>query len=291
MLAWRFLAERFFVKSVVCIACSVGWDDLPAVAKPLAGLLWLALPKRRAITVDNLMKALECSEREAKETARKVFHHVVLTALEFLKAGSQPQEAMKRVQVCGFEKVKEAWEHFGKLIFVTGHLGNFELLGAKIAQELPLWVVARPQSPASWQIIKSTREKLGMKVIEKFGSVKEALKVLRQGGALGLLVDQHAGEGAGAKIVQFFGRPASVFKTPALLASRTEAPLVFCYDIRLPDGTHKATFLKPRQISDDEVEDAIVWFCEELEKAILKAPEQWWWLHDRWKVARRRQKV
>jgi len=288
MRMWRFLAERIFVKSVVCVACAAMWDDLPLVAKPLSRLIWLALPKRQAITVDNLMRALKCSESEAKEMARKVFHHVVLTALEFLKAGSQPEEAMKRVHLRGFEKVKEAWERFGKLVFVTGHLGNFELLGARVAQDLPLWVIARPQSPASWQIIKSAREKLGMKVIDKIGSVKEALKVLKQGGALGLLADQHAGDGAGTMVVQFFGRPASVFKTPALLAARTGAPLVFCYDTRMPNGIHVATFLEPKQVADDEVESVTVWFCEELERAILKTPEQWWWLHDRWKIARRR---
>lgn len=287
MRMWRFLAERIFVKSVVCIACGAKWDDLPKIAKPLSRLLWLALPKRRAIAVDNLKKSLKCSEGEAVELARKVFHHVVLTALEFLKAGSQPQEALARVKLMGFEKVRLAWEQFGKLIFVTGHLGNFELLGARIAKELPLWVVARPQSPASWQIIKRTREKLGMRVIDKIGSVREALRVLRQGGALGLLADQHAGDSAGAMVVQFFGRPASVFKTPALIAARTETPLIFCYAIRLPDGTHEASFSEPKQVSDDEVESATLWFCEELERAILKAPEQWWWLHDRWKIERR----
>ncbi len=125
-----------------------------------------------------------------------------------------------------------------------------------------------------------------MRVIDKIGSIREALKVLQQGGALGLLADQHAGDGAGAMVAQFFGRPASVFKTPALLAARTGTPLVFCYDIRLPDGTHEATFLEPRGVSGDEVESATLWFCDELEKAILKAPEQWWWLHDRWKTAR-----
>lgn len=287
-LKWRFLSERIFIKCVVCIACVARWDDLPLVSKPLSRLLWLSLPKRRAITVDNLKKAFNCSEREAKLMAQKVFQNLVLTALEFLKAGLKPQEAMERVQIQGLEKVKEFWEQFGKLIFVTGHLGNFELLGAKIAQELPLWVVARPQSPASWQIIKSVREKLGMKVIDKIGSVREALKILREGGTLGLLADQHAGEGSGTMVIKFFGRPASFFKTPALLAARTGAPLVFCYDIRLPDGKHQSNLLQPKQISSEEVESATVWFCEELERAILRAPEQWWWLHDRWKIARQK---
>jgi len=109
---------------------------------------------------------------------------------------------------------------------------------------------------------------------------------LRSGGALGLLADQHAGDGAGTMIVSFFGRPASVFKTPALLAARTKSPLVFCDDVRLLDGTHEAVFSPPKFVGSDEVDDAVVWFCRELERAILRAPEQWWWLHDRWKIAR-----
>lgn len=284
---WRFLSEQVLIKFIILVARSVEWADLPLVAKPTSTLLWRFLPKRRAIAIDNLKKAFKCNEDEAKEMAKKVFTHLVLTALEFLKAGYQTQEAMKKVKLEGIEKVEEAWEQFGRLIFVTGHLGNFELMGSKIAQKFPLWVIARPQSPASWQIIKSIREKLGMKVIDKFGSVREALRVLRRGGALGLLADQHAGEGSGTMVVKFFGRPASVFKTPALLSARTGAPLVFCYDIRLPDGTHSAKFIEPKQVNENEIESVTLWLCEELERAILKAPEQWWWVHDRWKIARR----
>jgi KDO2-lipid IV(A) lauroyltransferase len=288
MTAWRFLAERSIINILQCAAAVTCWEGLPLVAKPMAKVLWLLLPKRRAITIDNLRQALKCNETEATELAQKVFHHVALTALEFLKMGANPKEALSRVRFCGWEDVEAVWRRHGRMIFVTGHMGNFELLGGAVAQRLPLWVVARPQSPASWQVIKSIREKVGMKVIDKFGSLREALLVLRSGGALGLLADQHAGDGAGTMIVSFFGRPASVFKTPALLAARTNSPLVFCYDVRLRDGTHEAVFLPPKFVSSDEVDDAVVWFCRELERAILRAPEQWWWLHDRWKIARRK---
>ncbi|MFN4180710.1 MAG: hypothetical protein ACK4I8_10385, partial [Armatimonadota bacterium] len=74
MRTWRFLAERILVKSIVCVAGAAEWSALPLLAKPLSRLLWLALPKRRAITVDNLKHALKCSEGEAEKLAQKVFH-------------------------------------------------------------------------------------------------------------------------------------------------------------------------------------------------------------------------
>ncbi len=288
MTAWRFFAERSLINILRCVATVTCWEVLPLVAKPIAKVLWLLLPKRRAITIDNLRRCLKCEEPEATKLAQKVFQNVALTALEFLKMGSNPKEALSQVKFCGWEDVEAVWKQHGRMIFVTGHMGNFELLGAWLAQKLPLWVVARPQSPASWQVIKSIREKVGMKVIDKIGSLREALSVLRSGGALGLLADQHAGDGSGTMIVPFFGRPASVFKTPALLAARTKSPLVFCYDLRLSDGTHEANFLPPKFVSSNEIDETMVWFCRELEQAILRAPEQWWWLHDRWKVARRK---
>jgi KDO2-lipid IV(A) lauroyltransferase len=282
----RYLAERLLLKGLTALVSVTTWERLPTLAKPLGRWLWLSFPKRRAITLDNLRWALKCDETTAKKLAQGVFHHVALTALEFLRMGIAPKEALAKVRLRGLEAAKEAWQQKGGLILVTGHLGNFELLGARLAQEFPLWVVARPQSPAVWQAIRSIREKVGMRVLDKFGSVREALRILRKGEVLGLLADQHAGDGTGTLILPFFGRPAAVFKTPALLAARTKAPLVFCYDVRLTDGSHEGVLLPPRWVGEDEVEEATEWFCRQLERAILRAPEQWWWLHDRWKVAR-----
>ncbi len=270
------------------LAVAVPWERLSLVATPLAQLLWWGLPKRRAITIDNLQRALGLSEDAATRLAKRVFHHVVLTALEFLRMGAEPQEAVQRVRLVGLEEAKAAWEKHGGLILLTGHLGNFELLGARLAQEFPLWVIARPQNPAVWRTIKRIREKVGMRVLEKFGSVREALQILRKGGVLGLLADQHAGEGSNVVIVPFFGRPVSVFKTPALLAARMGLPIVFCYDLRQRDGSHVGILHPPQFVRD--VEATALWYCQQLEQVIRQAPEQWWWLHDRWKAARSRER-
>jgi len=283
----RYAAERIIALTFCQLASRMAWERLPLAAKVLGRLLWLSMPRRRALAIDNLRQAFRLSLQDATCMAGEVFTHIALTALEFLCLGVRPCEVLAKVQVEGLEGVKEAWERTGRLILVTGHLGNFELMGARLAQEFPLWVIARPQSPAMWGLIKGIREKVGMRVLDKIGSLKDALKVLRNGGVLGLLADQHAGEGQGSLLLPFMGRLASVFKTPALLAARTQSPLVFGYDVRLPDGHHKVTLLPPRLISEGEVVEATVWFCQELERAILKAPTQWWWLHDRWKVARK----
>lgn len=282
----RVVAERALLKGLMALTSITAWERLPTLARPLGRTLWLSLPKRRAIAVDNLCKALGCREEEAVALAQRVFEHIALVTLEFLKMGVAPREVLSKVRVYGLAEVKEAWHRHGGLVLVTGHLGNFELMGARIAQELPLWVVARPQSPGAWQVIRCIREQVGMRVLDKMGSIREALRILRSGGVLGLLADQHAGDGDKALIVPFFGRPASVFKTPALLAARVGVPIVFCYGIRLPDGFHQVHFLPPRLVTNKEVEEATEWFCQQLERAILQVPEQWWWLHDRWKVAR-----
>lgn len=282
----RHSAERLLIAGLMKVVTKISWEQLPMLATPLARFLWVALPRRQAITVDNLQKALHLSQPEATKMAKGVFRHFVLTALEFLRLGDAPKEAIAKVHIHGLEEAKAAWQLKQGLIIVTGHLGNFELMGARLAQEFPIWVIARPQSPAVWKVIKDIRERAGMKVLEKFGSVREALHVLRHGEVLGMLADQHAGEGAGTMVIPFFGRPASVFKTPALLAARTGVPIVFGYDVRLADGYHKVVLLPPKEIRSDEVESATIWLCKELEKAILQTPEQWWWLHDRWKVAR-----
>ncbi len=283
---WPIVIKAFLAGLQQLVAITP-WEQLRFLAIPLAQTLWWGLPKRRALTIDNLCHALNLPRVQAVGLAKQVFQHVALTALEFLKMGTDPRGALAKIELHGVEAVKEAWEKHKGLLLVTGHLGNFELLGARLAQEFPLWVIARPQNLASWQTIKRIREKAGMRVLEKLGSVREALRILRQGGAIGILADQHAGEGKGSLVVPFFGRPASVFKTPALLAVRAKVPFVFCYDQRQPDGHHVGVLLPPRMIREEEVEAVTLWYCRQLEQAIWQAPDQWWWLHDRWKTARR----
>lgn len=274
------------VSGLVGLTAQCSWEKLTDLSRLLSWFLFRFWSHRRAVAVHNIRFALGLSERESLEFARRAFHHTVLTALEFIKMGQDPQGALERVSVSGLAESQRVLQEGRGLIIVTGHLGNFELMGAALAHYLPLWVIARPQSPLVWHLVRGIREKVGMRVIEKFGSLRTALSVLRRGQVLGILSDQHAGTDPGSTTVTFFGRKASVYTTPALLAARAQAGLVFGFSHRIKGGRHQVHLRPPLWVRPSQVEEVTRLFCQELEKEILKAPEQWWWLHDRWKGER-----
>ncbi len=271
------------VPLIVWLTDRCSWSRLPYIASVFSRILYQFWIHRRVIASHNIGLALGLQGREREELVQKTFHHTVLTALEFLKLGSDPKGGLKRVKVEGLEVCEKIVKEGRGLVIATGHLGTFELMGAAVAQRLPLWIIARPQNPPVWGLVKGIREKLGMKVLEKLGSLSAGLSVLRRGEVLGILADQNPGADRGAVTVSFFGRRAVFYKTPALLSARARSFLVFGFTHRLEGGTHRVILKEPIRVAPSQVEEATQTFCRELEREIRKVPEQWWWLHDRWK--------
>lgn len=248
--------------------------------------------RRRVLAEKNLARAFpERSPEEIRLLTRRVFEHFGGIAADLLWTLDQPIESiLSRIEVVGDDIARTAAASGRGVFFFASHLGNWEM-GALAAAHLglPMTVVTRPlDNPRLEEQLRSLRERNGNKVLPKADSAREILRTLRRGGTVGILGDQHA-HPPDAVTAPFFGRPAATTSSLARLADRTEALILPVSAIRTGPGRYRLLFEKPIDVRTlDPVERSVVPLTALLnkitEEMIRKNPEQWLWLHNRWKL-------
>ncbi len=187
------------------------------------------------------------------------------------------------------ENVRMLVERKTPLIYVTPHFGNWEILGYTLAMlGFPCYAVARPlDNPYINKHILGVRESTGLIVLHKTGAVESIDDILGAGGVVSFIADQDAGRKG--MFVDFFGRPASTYKSIGLMAMRHRAPVVVGYGRRLNEGFNfelgVLRIIHPEEWADKD--DPLRWITQTyttaLEQIIRLAPEQYLWVHRRWK--------
>jgi KDO2-lipid IV(A) lauroyltransferase len=174
------------------------------------------------------------------------------------------------------------------VIIVSAHLGNWELLARRIAMEgIPIKVVTRQSpDPAFNAITDSLRENAGYTVHPRGSSPRGLLKHLRENGVVAILADQKADDGV---MVPFFGQSAGTVAGPAVLALKTGAAILPLFAPRRPDGTFGTVFLPeidttPSGDTAADVARIMGDVTAAIESAVRQYPDQWLWLHDRWRL-------
>jgi len=272
------------------------WQRLPETRARRLGIglgmaMRLLSPRHARIVMTNLRLAFgrEKSEREIATIAKACYRHLGLCMTEFVRLpGLSAEEVRALVQLRGREHLDAALARGKGAILLTGHLGNWELVGSRIAAEgYPLSVIARAQRDTEiTEYARLTRERMGMRVLHRDVAVRSALKALRQNELVGILIDQNAGDDG--VFVDFFGYPASTAPGAAAFALRTSAAVLPTWGWREPDNTHVAQVDEavPLIETGDREQDILAntaAFTSVLEKRIRLRPEQWFWLHKRWK--------
>jgi KDO2-lipid IV(A) lauroyltransferase len=183
------------------------------------------------------------------------------------------------------------------VFILGGHFGNWEVSTATFGMfGFPMGIVARRlDNPYLHHWFFEARQTTGHRLYDKNSGWNDMVRLLQAGGNLGLLCDQDAGRRG--VFVDFFGRPASTFKSIALMAMEYDALLVVGYGIRLPDDFKDARWVRyeigceevidPRDFActRDTVHDITQRYTKALERSIRRAPEQYFWVHRRWKTA------
>jgi KDO2-lipid IV(A) lauroyltransferase len=276
---------------VTPLGLALAW--LPArvglwVGARLGDLAWAALPRRRAVALENLTRAFP--ERPAPELARvgrDSFRHLGMNFVESCVFYFRPPaHLLSRVSIEGLSHF-EAADALGRgMLLLTAHYGNWELLAASHAlARFPLSVVMRPLDSTAFEpILERFRLRSGVELITKRRALTDIVDALRRRRMVGILLDQNASRREGV-FVPFFGVPASTSKGMALIALRTGAPVLPVFIRRRPDGRHVVHADAPVPVpSDGDVVAFTRAFNEAIEAAIRRAPEQWFWLHRRWKT-------
>lgn len=259
-----------------------------------AGRLAFRLDRRhRTITVENLTRAFpgEYSPGEVEALARAVFENLGRTAVDVARSdrllGERNADA---VQIDGLDWMLEARRRGKGVLFITAHFGPWELLPLIHALHVgPIHVVARPlDNPRLDDLLTALRERGGNRVIRKRDAVQAILQVLRRGETVGILIDQHITEREGV-VVPFFGQPASTAFAPALIAMRSGAAVLPVAIIREGRGRYRVLIADevPVRRSGDfkaDLAENTARFTAAIEAFVRKHPDQWFWVHRRWKT-------
>ena len=258
------------------------------------GMLYYHLvKKRREIALNNLNIAFgdHLTKSRRTEICKASFINVGKTCVEFLRFPKLNTENIwDDVSVEGAENLHAALSDGKGAIVFLPHFGNWELLSLVYGVLIPdrAKAIAFPIKNALLNAyIWRHREQMSLKLISRKRAIRETLRALKNNDAVGFFADQNAGpEGV---FVDFFGKPASAARGPAVLALKTGAPLLFSLSVRQADDRHHiyiSTPIHPNPSDDFErdVEIYTTQMLQQLETYIHKYPEQWLWLHNRWKT-------
>jgi len=272
-------------------------DRLPVSAaswlgRRLGDLAYLALRGRRRIALENLAFAFPALSAPARRRlCRRSWQHLGTMAIELCAVLTRPLDRiLAGIAVEGLDHLKAVIGTHGRALMLTAHLGNWELLAvAHRLSPYPLAIVVRPLD-ARWlnALADRLRRKSGVELIDKRGALRPVLEALRRGGMVAILLDQNASRHEGV-FAPFFGRPASTSRSLAVLALRTETPVVPIFIRREGPGRHLVVIRPPLPFpTTDEPGTAIAELtrrCNEaIEFAVRETPEQWLWIHERWRT-------
>ncbi|MEK6690852.1 MAG: lysophospholipid acyltransferase family protein [Nitrospirota bacterium] len=259
----------------------------------LGNLLFLFDRKHREITLTNLGRAFKNgkSEKEIFEIGKACYRNIGRSFVEFSRLLRNNREYIKKyITIEGLEKYIKAKEKGRGVLYLTGHCGNWELMSLTQAlRGYPVNIVARPiDNPYLSRRVEEIRTRYGNSIIEKKRAMRGILRCLEEDGTIGILLDQNVIKKEGV-FVDFFGEPACTNKGLALIALKTGTPVLPAFIHYLGEGRHRIEIgeevvLEKSGDPNMDVVSNTAKFTKIIEEHIRKYPEEWLWLHRRWKT-------
>lgn len=284
---------RTVVRVLLAFARLVPAGCRPALARGLGLACYHSLRRYRCVALKNLKHVFgeELSEQERVHLAKQVFAHLGLALLEFFLVipGLRGERVEEVVRFEGREHFDRAFERGQGVIMVSGHYGNWEMMGALFAHVgYQVNAISREaDDPIMNEMIDNVRRGRGDRLIQRSKALRPALQCLKRNEMLCILVDQNTAEGG--IFVDFFGKPAATAPGAAYFAMKTGAAIVPAFCERQADGSHLVRARAPIEYTTTGDKDAdarhiMSLINAALEDQIRRCPSQWMWIHDRWKL-------
>jgi KDO2-lipid IV(A) lauroyltransferase len=268
----------------------LSWPAAGAVGSLLGLIGWRFSARFRAVADKNLRLAFgqTLSEQERSRLIRRVFQSFGRALAEFLKAPSMTPDQIKQiVQADSYAPVEQVLARGRGMILIAAHFGNWELLARRAALEGYEFAVVARQSddPEFNKITDSIRANGGYVVLPRGGSPRAILQRLRGNGIVAILPDQKSED----VFVPFFGNLAGTVAGPAVLSLKTGAGIVPMFCPRQPDGSYRVEILPEIDTTstgdtEADVHRIMAEITRVIEDVVRRYPDQWLWLHDRWRV-------
>jgi KDO2-lipid IV(A) lauroyltransferase len=249
------------------------------------------IPIRKDVVIKNVKIAFtDKNELEINDLAFKVYKSFAITLVEimylpyFLK-----KDLMDAVECSNPELIVEKYKEGKGIILLSSHFGNWEYIATSVALQIdiPFSVIVKPlRNPYVYEWMNKARTKLTNEVVPLGISIRKTYQTLKEKKVVAMVADQR-GPREGVK-VKFFNRDVSVYTGPAALALKTDAPIIFGIPVRQKNYKYRTTLVEiTKDNLPEQVEEKIIELSQRhtsyLEKIIRDNPEQWLWMHDRWK--------
>ncbi|MBI4745752.1 MAG: hypothetical protein HY786_04230 [Deltaproteobacteria bacterium] len=286
-----YLAEYLLLYVFTRIIYILPFNFSVKIGRALGRLVYRLDERHRRIALENIASTLGLKGTEADKIVLSVFENLGMVLAEFIKIPTIDKSFLdKSVSVEGFENYLKAKSEGKGVLMLGAHLGNWELLGATLLLkmgEVASVVYMKTKNPYVDRFIDSIRKSYGIKTIPHHNAMKPVLTALRRGEAVGILLDQHGGHKEAIKI-DFIGRPAATSMGLALMALRTGAPVVPMFMVRDGDDRFRFIYEKPIHLEksgdlEKDIKDGTIIFNKVIEDYVRRYPEQWFWVHRRWK--------
>jgi KDO2-lipid IV(A) lauroyltransferase len=281
------------VRLSVCSIQALSASSARRFAEMLAWLTYRIDRRHRQVALANLRHAFgdTYSDAEREEVVRDVYRHFCTLMVEIVRLPREMhvENWRRHLDLIGGRKLVSVLLSGRPVMLVTGHFGNWELAGYALGLfGFRAHAIARPlDNPYVDDFLREFRERTGQRVLAKKGDFDQIQSVLDGGGVLATLADQDAG--ARGQFVDFFGRPASTHKAVALMALERQVPLVVLGARKVGEPMRYELVVEDVILPEDyegdpqAVRSVTQRFTSSLERLVRTAPEQYFWLHNRWK--------
>ena len=249
------------------------------------------IPIRKKVVFDNLKIAFpENDIHTNKKLAFRIYHSFAITLVEVLYLPYiKKKDLINQVECINPELIVEKYKEGRGVILLSSHFGNWEYIAISVAIQiqLPFSVIVKPmRNPLVYEWMNKARIRFGNEVVPLGLSIRKTYQTLKEKKIVAMVADQR-GPVEGVKI-DFFGRKVSVYTGPATLALKTGAPLICGIPIRGSNYKYSTTLVEISQENLPESEQEKILeisqrYTSYLEKVIREYPEQWLWMHKRWK--------
>lgn len=261
----------------------------------LAGeLLWRLLPSRRKLAVTAVARHLGLPPHVAADLARQSFRHTGRAFCEtFLTRRADWRFHAERLRFATPDTARALQEDPEPAVLACAHLGSWELLAGVLHLSLPRprkgIVVREGHDAALNQLLRRQRGRPGVEIVSHRGAAPKVLRILHKGGACAFLVDHNTRRDE-AVFLPFLGETAAVNAGPAVLALRAKAAVWPVFLIREPQGRYALHVLEPLRTASlpgsqsERITAVAAFYTAAVERAVQRWPEQWFWMHKRWKT-------
>lgn len=267
---------------------------------PAGRLLYALIPYRRKVVKDNIEHVFgrSLSAAQKMHLAKAFYSHLATCLKEMIQLRFMSDKKLcERVEVKGHERLLKIVAEGRGVLILTGHFGSWEFApigGVANFKEFKgqfHFIRRTLNNKLIERILFSRYYRAGLNVIPKKNSLQQVCDALEKNHAVIFVLDQHASlVNRDGVAVEFFGKKAGTYRSLASFARHTGVPVVPAAGYRLPNGQHVLEFHEPipwqdHRSTQESIYQNTLAYNQALERIILAHPEQWLWLHKRWKLS------